>query len=352
MAHSRSYPRRAVLALALAATLATIGCAGPIAPTPAPTPGPGARLVIYASVDYVKAVAEAFERSTGTATTIVQQSGGPLLDRVRSEGTSPQWGVFWTDGAAGAASLNAEGLLVSDFRPAVSLTDLARESAPPATGCTPTGLTLAGVAVYDTRDLAAPPARWEDLLSPTWRGRIGMANPSLSGPAYTAMAGLMQQAGGEEAGKQFLTELKANGLRVYSKNKESLAALKSREITIAIVQSSAAIAAQAITPTLRIGFPTNTTLLPSCLGISAYAPDDVKASARRFAAFVLSPAGQRAMQEGAPGGDSYYWPVVQGVAPLPGLPALADLPHQTLNIRLWGSRERQLLQWFADRIAT
>src|SRR6266851_3347948 len=59
------------------------------------------------------------------------------------------------------------------------------------------------------------------------------------------------------------------------------------------------------------------TLLPSAIGIDAKASPAVQAEAEKFIEFVLSPAGQKVMQTGDPTGDSLFYPVVQGVSPLP-----------------------------------
>ena len=53
---------------------------------------------------------------------------------------------------------------------------------------------------------------------------------------------------------------------------------------------------------------------------------------------MLSPAGQKVMQSGDPTGDSLYYPVLQGVSPLPALPSLSQVKTQTINPYTWGTQ--------------
>jgi hypothetical protein len=60
-------------------------------------------------------------------------------------------------------------------------------------------------------------------------------------------------------------------------------------------------------------------------------PAAEQAEAEKFISFVLSPAGQQVMQSGDPTGDSLYYPVLNGISPLPALPSLAATKTQTIN---------------------
>ncbi|MEN0097985.1 MAG: ABC transporter substrate-binding protein, partial [Brucella pseudogrignonensis] len=53
------------------------------------------------------------------------------------------------------------------------------------------------------------PACWADLLDPSYKGEIQMANPNSSGTAYTALATLIQLMG-EEKAFEYLAKLNAN----------------------------------------------------------------------------------------------------------------------------------------------
>jgi len=56
------------------------------------------------------------------------------------------------------------------------------------------------------------------------------------------------------------------------------------------------------------------------------------------------------MQTGDPFGDSQYYPVVKGVAPLHDLPSLAKVKTQAINPYVWGPRETSINAWWVKNI--
>ena len=89
-------------------------------------------------------------------------------------------------------------------------------------------------------------------------------------------------------------------------------------------------------------------MLPSAIGIDAKAPKQrSRKRPRSSSAFVLSPAGQHVMQTGDPTGDSLYYPVLNGVTPLPALPSLAAVHaqiDQPLHVGPDGDHDQRLVR--------
>ena len=116
------------------------------------------------------------------------------------------------------------------------------------------------------------------------------------------------------------------------------------------MQSSAGIGATfgpGSDPKLAVRYLNPVTLLPSAIGIDARRPLAERQEAEKFIEFVLSPAGQKVMQTGDPYGDSLYYPVLDGVNPLPELPSLAsvnDADHQPLHLGAAGSDHQHLVR--------
>jgi iron(III) transport system substrate-binding protein len=178
-----------------------------------------------------------------------------------------------------------------------------------------------------------------------------MNDPSQSGPTFPFIAGMMNYLGGVAKGEQFFRTLKSSGLVVNPTNGPTLQALTSGQIKLALVQSSAGIGAGLADHSLQVKYLNPVTLLPSAIGIDSKAPPAEQAEAKRFAQFVLSPAGQHVMQTGDPTGDSLYYPVIQGVTPLSSLPSLAQVKTQRLDPYSWGAREPTINSWFDSNIA-
>ncbi len=68
-------------------------------------------------------------------------------------------------------------------------------------------------------------------------------------------------------------------------------------------------------------------------GAAVLASSRHRRDAERFVAFVVSRASQRLISQG----DDYEYPVRPGVAPHPGLPELASLPHASIAVTALGN---------------
>ncbi len=307
-------------------------------------------LVVYSAQGYDSAMTKAFTKATGIPVKLDDNSTGPLLTQIEASKNNPDWGLLWVDGATAFAGLDQQGMLLKGFEPGVQWDSLGTRSVPADKSYTPTGVTLMAAMVYDKTKVTSPPASWQQLLSPQWKGAVGMNDPSQSGPTYPFIAGMMSYLGGVGAGEHYFSQLKANGLIVHPTNGVTLQALTSGQIKIALVQSSAAIGAALGDKKLAVKYLPPVTLLPSAIGIDAKAPAAEQAEAKKFIEFVLSPQGQKVMQSGDPTGDSLYYPVVQGVAPLPALPPLTSAKTQDINPYSWGPQEGTINTWFDSNI--
>lgn len=307
-------------------------------------------LVVYSAEGFDKAAVAAFQKATGIPTKLDDNSTGPLLTQIEASKNNPNWGVLWVDGDTALAALDKQGLLLRGWQPSVRWNGLGRRVVPKDRSYVPTHVTFMAALVYDSRVVAQPPSTWTQLLSPAWKGAVGMNDPSQSGPTYPFIAGMMRYLGGEAKGKAFFSKLKANGLVVNPTNGPTLQALTSGQIKLALVQSSAGIGAKLADAKLRVKYLNPVTVLPGAIGINAKASPAVQAEAKRFVEFVLSRQGQHAMQSGDPSGDSLYYPVVAGVRPLKALPSYASVKAQTIDPYVWGPREPALNSWFLSKI--
>ncbi len=369
-AMNRSYRRTRLRLLAgvcgavTMSLLAVAGCSsGSSSSSPAPTTSSSAAasssssaaaavvpLVVYSAQGYDSAMTKAFTKATGIPVKLDDNSTGPLLTQIEASKNNPNWGLLWVDGATAFAGLDTQGLLLKGFEPNVTFDSLGTASLPSDKSYTPTGATLMGIVAYNKTKVPNPPTTWQALLSSTWKGEVGMNDPSQSGPTFPLIAGVMSYLGGVSAGEKYFATLKSNGLVIHPTNGPTLQALTSGQINLALVQSSAAIGATFTDKNIGIKYLSPATLLPSAIGIDAKAPAAEQAEAEKFIEFVLSPAGQQVMQTGDPTGDSLYYPVVQGVSPLSSLPSLASVKTQTINPYTWGPQEATINTWFDSNI--
>ena len=326
----------ALTCVGLAGASVVLATTTPVAAAAKAPAASGPALVVYSAQGYDSAETTAFQKATGIQVTLDDDSTGPLLTKVAAEKNNPKWGLLWVDGATAFASLDQQGLLLKGWEPTVSWNSLGRQAVPADKSYVPTGLTMAGTLVYDSKTVTDPPTTWKQLLEPKWNGKVGMNDPAVSGPTYPFVAGMMNYLGGVAQGEKFYQDLNNNGLVINLTNGNTLAALEAGIIKLALVQSSAGIGASLKTPGIKVRFLDPVTALPSAIGIDAKAPKAEQAEAESFVNFVMSPAGQKIMQSGDPTGDSLYWPVIAGEAPLPALPPLSKVPAQNINPYTWG----------------
>ena len=323
--------------------VATVGASS----TPASS-GPVQPLVVYSAQGYDSPVTAAFTKATGIPVKLDDDSTGPLLTKVQAEKNNPQWDVLWVDGDTAFAALDKQGML-APYTPSASLTAAGQALQPSDHSYVPVSTTVMAAAICNAAQVSTMPTGYNDLLGAAFKGKVGMNDPSQSGPTYPFVAGMMAQLGGEDQGKAFFTSLKANGLQVFPTNGDTLHALETGQIACGLIQSSAATgellhATKTSTFDPKVVYLPKTTLLPGVIGIDKGAPAALQAEAQKFVDFVLSPAGQQAMQAGDATGDSLYWPIVTGVSALSSLPSVPD--YQTIDPYTWGPKEGEINSWF------
>lgn len=340
-----------------AATSTAASSVPTVAASAAASSGTAVPLVVYSAQGYDSPVTKAFQAATGIPVKLVDDSTGPLLTKVAAERNNPQWGLLWVDGDTAFAALDKQGQLLG-YAPSATLTPAGRALVPSDHSYVPVSTTVMATLIYNSARVSAVPATYNDLLGAAYKGKVGMNDPSQSGPTYPFIAGLMNQLGGPSggvaAGESYFSQLKANGLHVYPTNGDTLHALETGQIDYGLIQSSAAVgetlkvkSSATFAPKL-VNLP-QSTLLPGVIGIDKAAPAAVQAEAKKFVAYVLSPAGQRVMQSGDASGDSLYWPVLPGVGAVTGLPAFPS-SYQRIDPYFWGPLEGQINSWFDSKI--
>lgn len=69
-------------------------------------------------------------------------------------------------------------LLYKGYEPSVSWNALGTASIPADKSYIPTGVTFMAAVAYNKSKVPHPPTTWQDLLSPQWKGQVGMNDPS------------------------------------------------------------------------------------------------------------------------------------------------------------------------------
>ncbi|WP_157071386.1 ABC transporter substrate-binding protein [Curtobacterium ammoniigenes] len=357
--------RRTALAVALVAAgaIALTGCSAQATATSGSSAssstasGKKEAITLYAAEGYDSSVPKAFTAKTGIPVKVDDDSTGPLLTKIQAEKNNPQWTMLWVDGDQAFASLDQQGMLAK-VTPSASFNAQGQKLQPSDHAYVATGTTLMAALIYNAAKTSSVPKTYQDLLGSAYQGKVGMNDPAQSGPTYPFIAGLMNQLGGQSngisKGEAYFTSLKANGLKVFPTNGDTLHALETGQIDYGLIQSSAAVGETLkVKPTAtydpKIVYLPEATLLPSVIGVDKAADPTQQAEAKQFIDFALSAEGQKAMQAGDPTGDSLFYPVVTGTQPLSGVPAFPS-QYQRISPTFWGSKESEIVSWFEQNI--
>lgn len=271
-------------------------------------------LVFYSAEGFDKDIAQAFEKKTGIKVKLVDDSTGPLLAKMQAEKSNPQWDVAWFDGPSSMQGLDNQDMLYKDYLPAGTdkYTDLGKKMFPKDHAYFPVTATAAGAIAYNTKLVKESelPKDWSDLLKTKYKNQIAMNNPSISGPTYSTVLGLMDLQGGIPQGQDFFTKFKANGLHVYDSNGPTLTNLSKGIVKYAIAQDSAIIDLINKKQPIKVIYPSSgVTTLTSNIAIDAKAPH--LEEAKQFVDFVLSDEGLK-VASSIDDGDANFESLIQG----------------------------------------
>ena len=169
-----------------------------------------------------------------------------------------------------------------------------------------------------------------DFVDPKWKGRIGWAPTNAS---FQTMVTAMRAIWGEEKTRQWLEGMLANEPRVYPKNTPQVAAAAAGEIDVGLVnhyylfrflaEEGENFAARNYHP--RSGGPGATVMVA---GAGILESSENKATAERFLEFLLSKVGQQYFA-----GQTFEYPLVEGVKTQQLLVPLADINHPSIPLR-------------------
>jgi iron(III) transport system substrate-binding protein len=189
----------------------------------------------------------------------------------------------------------------------------------------------ARVVVYNTDKLKPEdlPTDIQDFTDPKWSGRIGWAptNGSLQ-----AMVTAMRAEWGEDKARQWLEGIQANQPKVFEGNAPIVEAVAAGEIDVGLVNhyylyrflQEQGDSFKARNHFLTSGGPGSLIMVA---GAGRLANGKNEANALRFLQFMLSPVAQQYFA-----GQTFEYPVVEGVVTQRGLPPLAELDAVALDI--------------------
>src|SRR5262245_37514924 len=287
--------------------------------------GGGREVVAYVSEDQVfsEPVLRDFERETGIRVRAVfdteEAKSTGVVNRLLAERNNPQADVYWANEPIRAESLRQQGMTAPYLSPAAS--GIPAEYKDPEGHWT--GFSARARVLLVHKNLPEKPRSVLDLADPRYRGRAAIANP-LFGTTTAEVAALFTLKGDEWA-RKFLSDLKANEIRVTASNGESADAVASGEIGFSLVDSDDAVsrmrqgrAVEMVIPDQREA-EMGVFLVPNAVLIVRGAPHPE--TAKRLVDHLLSAETERKLAVA----DCAQLPLHAGVDPPRELPPIATL---------------------------
>ncbi len=211
-----------------AATVGSLGALGASLSCASKSSDRAQSVVLYTSADGEVAdpLLEAFTRDTGLRVDAVRDTEATkttgLVRRLLDERASPKAQVFWSNEALAIARLQRERML-----------------SPLPDGLTHATLaSRARVIVFDTRMVARGnpvPAGLNDLLSPSFKGRIGVARPQFG--TTRAHIAALRHGTGKERFAEWCKAMRDAGVRQYAGNSSVVRAVADGEIAAGLTDT-------------------------------------------------------------------------------------------------------------------
>ncbi|WP_243761615.1 iron ABC transporter substrate-binding protein [Streptomyces sp. YIM 98790] len=304
--------------------------------------GDGDGLVIYSGrhESLVDPLLKRLEEATGTEVTIRYGNSAELAAQILEEGERTKAGLFLSQDAGALGALSKAGLL--EPLPGQTLDEVE----PAFRGFAGDWVGLSGrsrVIIYDPRQVEESelPASVHELTDPTWQGRVGYAPANASFQSFVTAMRVLE---GDDATRQWLTGLKANGAEVYEKNTPIVDAVDNGEIALGLVNhyywynKAAEVGRENINARLHFLPGGDPGALVNVAGVAITAHGGQQEAAQKAVDFLLSEEAQTYFAE-----ETNEYPLAAGVtSPNDDLPPLESLEAPEIDLTDLDSLEETL----------
>jgi iron(III) transport system substrate-binding protein len=307
----------------------------------------GREVVVYLSIDQVftEPILRDFERQSGVKVRAVfdteETKSTGVLNRIVAEAASPQADVFWSGDPVRPLILVKRGLVRAYVPPGAAAVPPAFKAA----DGTWTGGAARARLLLVNRNRVRPdalPRSVRDLADPRWKGQTAIANP-LFGTTTMHVAALAN-AWGDDALKDFLRQLKANGCRVASSNGEVKRLVAAGEVAFGLADTDDAAEALKEGAPIEVVYPDQdgmgTLLMPTAV-VPLAGPHP--AEARRLVDYLLSSEAEQKLVDAAS-----HIPLRPDVKPPAGGKRASDLKAMPVDYARVADTMERLQPWLRE----
>ena len=328
--------------LRLSIVLATLlvlaaGCRQPQGTQTEPSPSPhGAglqgeadSLTVYSGrgENLVGPIFEQFQTETGIQLNVKYGDTAELAALILEEGTNSPADIFFAQDAGGLGAVAKEGLFVD--LPS-NLLDLVPQAFAADNGQWVGISGRSRVVVYNTDGVkeADLPASIDGFTDEQWKGRVGW---SPTNGSFQSFVTAYRKLKGDAAAEDWLNAMKVNDTKVYEGNSPIVKAVGAGEIQVGLVNHYYLLNIKKDDPGITAAnhFYSNggPEALVNVAGAGILKSSRAQKTAGELLRFLLSSEGQEYFVQ-----ETSEYPLIEGVDPLPTLPALSELDSPDIDL--------------------
>jgi iron(III) transport system substrate-binding protein len=307
------------------------------------------KVVVYTGIheeDFATALKTEFKRETGIdVEMLVIPANGTLIARVETEKDRPRADVIVDTTVDFIQKLKAEGL-IEPYKAKAETPDFIKRGYADPEGYMHGWFAIAPTIFWNKDSFASddslkgvnPPASWDDLLNPAFKGKVIVPNPqttAMGAVTYTTQIFRL----GEDKAWEYARKINENVSQYTASASLPVALVERGEGAVGIAWSSDVLGAT-IGRGQQLGFA-----IPQDNAVSVWVAGIVKGgpnsdAARKFIDFLQSDFAQQAAAKG------FRLPLSPSVPPLEGVPALSSIKAVNYDLN-WAAQniDRIRKQW-------
>ncbi|MDA2957002.1 MAG: iron ABC transporter substrate-binding protein [Actinomycetota bacterium] len=267
-----------------------------------------------------------FTVDTGVRVEARYGDSGELAGQILTEGSATPADVFFSQDAGALGAVSQAELFTA--LPTSTLARVAPEFASSVGEWIGTSGRVR-VIVYNPSLVSTPPTSVDELLDPSWRGRIAFAPTNASWQSFVTALRVIR---GDDAAREWLEAFAANDPIAYEKNGAVRDAVNTGEVALGLVnhyylyEKIAAEGADAVVAENQY-LPDDIGGLVNVAGAGVLAASDGERAAQCFVSYLVSDAGQEYFVT-----KSFEYPLVAGIAQFEGQPTFDELNPPAIDL--------------------
>ena len=304
-------------------------------------------VVVYTSVDqpFSEPVFREFEKQSGVSVRAVydteETKSTGVVNRLIAEAGRPRADVFWSGDPVRPFLLIKRGIVERYVSP--NAADLPAQFK--ANDGTWTGSAArARILLVNTKRVSSEelPKSIRDLANPRWKAETAIANP-LFGTTTMHVAALFS-LWGDERGRSFLNDLRANEIRVASSNGEVKRLVVAGEVAFGLTDTDDANEALKDGAPVAVVYPDQegegTLVMPTAI-VSIKGPNPERG--KRLVDYLVSAAVERQMAE-----EAAHMPLRSGVSTPPGIHSVQQVHAMAVDYSRLGEVMERIEPWLRE----